>query len=208
MSFRGGIFSRGFSMTFGSEGSTQLQINDKNLERRSKNGETFSTDKWYRYEMRLVDDKADNCVAEYLKIMKLIDEDQYALAKFATGILASLIEFKEEPSGEDDRVRRWPILDAWRNFLGACEKIDIRNHSKVEKTLDRKMKWNKRSISSTNAQFYLANPEEYLTSHLSSIGIACQSLTSAQIAAVNKKKSIGRIADVKQERYRTCININ
>jgi DNA relaxase NicK len=80
MSFRGGIFSRGFSLTFGSEGSTQLQIYDKNLERRSKNEETFNTDKWYRYEMRLVDDKADNCVAEYLKIMKLIDEDQYALA--------------------------------------------------------------------------------------------------------------------------------
>jgi len=69
ISYRGGIRSKGFSMTFGSPGSNQLQIYDKNLERFSRKKENFNTKYWYRYEMRLVNEKATNSIREYLRCM-------------------------------------------------------------------------------------------------------------------------------------------
>ena len=198
VSFRGGTFSKGFSMTFGSDGSTQLQIYDKNLERKSKNAETFCASKWYRYEMRLVDDKAMRCISEFLNSMSN-DGKGESFMLFASSMLSSLIEFKEKPEGNDDRIRRWPILSAWSAFLGSIKNIKLRGQKNTELTLDRKLKWYNRSIATTNALFYLADPDTYLQGHLHELGKACFLLSASQICAVNKKRNELGLASITAE---------
>lgn len=196
ISYRGGLFSKGFSMTFGSEGSSQLQIYDKNLERRARNKETFATNKWYRYEMRLVEDKADAAISQYMTAIDASKTDDSSIGKYACGILRSLIEFKEIPMGNDERIRRWKILPQWYNFLDGVEKITLNVSSEVEKTIDRKIRWYNKSITSTNAQFYLSNPDIYFDEHFLEIGKACFNLNNRQIAAINKKRKSKGIKEI------------
>ena len=180
--------SKGFSMTFGSSGSNQCQIYDKNLERKSQNYETFGTDVWYRYEMRLVDDKADELVKSYLAVMSDITDESTKLSNWAMSVLNGQIEFLEPPTSKDNQRWRWETLESWKNFTEAVGKITLHSHSKVEKTIDRKMKWYDRSIVSSNSQFFLVDPDNYVEQHLIQTIKGLEDITEDHLVPVNKKR--------------------
>ena len=178
--------SKGFSLTFGSEKSTQLQIYDKNLERAAKKKETFATNTWYRYEMRLKEGKADNLVFEYLKVINCKD-DKFALAKLSSGILRGLLEFKDV-NNTKSRVKNRKIMPAWLNFLNLSEKIDLKSHYKIEGTIEHKKKWYNRSMTKLDSKFYLSNPSEYVKEHMNNIYMAMKKLSFEDIVAINKQR--------------------
>ena len=186
--FRGGIFSKGYSLTFGSPSSNQLQIYDKNLERKAANKETFKTDVWYRFEMRFIDDKADNVITHYLIAMQDQEHDPNALAKFAKGCLLSMVEFKK-PSKNDSNVSRWKTLPAWQKFLTEVEKIDIKTHGKIERTIEQKKRWRNRSIASMDAMILCSDPENYVQEHLTQAGMKIAELSNVKKEAINKQRA-------------------
>ncbi|MBI9008445.1 MAG: replication initiation factor domain-containing protein [Tenericutes bacterium] len=180
--------SKGYSLTFGSEKSTQLQIYDKNLERAAKKKETFSTNTWYRYEMRLKESKADNLVLEYLKVINCKD-DKFALAKLSSGILRGLLEFKDKTDVKS-RVKNRKIMKGWEIFLESSKKIDLKSHYKIERTIEQKKKWYKESMTKLDSKFFLSNPKEYIFKHMDNIYKVIHKLNEQDIKAINKQRIV------------------
>jgi hypothetical protein len=200
ISFRGGIRSKGYSLTFGSPGSNQLQIYDKNLERFSKKKESFDTKVWYRYEMRLVNKRANNAIREYMRAFAYDSSNISSFLEFGSSLLAELIMFKKEPRGNDTRVRRWEPLDKWTSFLGSIKKINFIPNTKLEKTIDLKKKWYKKSISSTNAEFFLSNENGYFDFQLEIVKNGIKKMNKRKLSTVNKKRlSMGKAALTMEE---------
>jgi DNA relaxase NicK len=166
ISFRGGIRSKGYSLTFGSPGSNQLQIYDKNLERFSKRKESLDTKVWYRYETRLVNDRANNAIREYMRAFAYDTSGISSFLEFGSSLLGELIMFKKEPLGND---------------------------TQIEKTIDIKKKWYKRSIASTNAEIYLSNEEEFLTYMYSILNTGVKKIDSKKLNIINKKRIENRL---------------
>ncbi|XFA98145.1 replication initiation factor domain-containing protein [Candidatus Izemoplasma sp. B36] len=181
------LISKGYSLTFGSEGSSQLQIYDKNLERKAKNKETFQTNIWFRYEMRLRDKKADNLVYEYIKAIAFSENDKYALSKLASGVLAGLIEFKDIQD-KRSRLKNRKAMPGWISFVESSKKIDLRNHYKIESTIAQKKKWYNRSMTKLDSKIYLSNPKLYIKEHIKNLKDAFEKLSPADIIAVNKAR--------------------
>lgn len=188
ISFRGGIRSKGFSLTFGSSGSNQLQIYDKNLERFSKRKESLDTKVWYRYEMRLVNERANKSIREYMRAFAYDTSSISSFLEFGSSLLGELIMFKKEPIGNDSRVRRWEPLVQWVSFLGSVKKITLVPNTQLEKTIDIKKKWYKRSIASTNAEIYLSNEDEYIDYQLAILERGLTKMDSKKISMINKKR--------------------
>jgi len=205
LDYRGGIFSKGFSLTFGSPKSNQLQIYDKNLERKSQNFETFGTNVWYRYEMRFVDDKADQIVEEYMKVMTSGDEDPFRVSRFAMEALNGCITFKDPEQCSKFRKKnpKWTtikdkISDAvplpeWLAFTETVKKTDLRSHGKVEKSIDRTEKWMNKSLLLIFAELFLTYQEDYLSKHLLAALVGLERMDDPSLEAVNKKReSLGK----------------
>jgi hypothetical protein len=203
ISFRGGIRSKGYSLTFGSPGSNQLQIYDKNLERFSKRKESLDTKVWYRYEMRLVNDRANNAIREYMRAMAYNTSNISSFLEFGSSLLAELIMFKREPKGNDSRVRRWKPLDEWLSFLGAIKNISVIPQTKIEKTIDLKKKWYKKSISGTNAEIFLSNEKEYFAYQKIILNEGMKKIDQKKLNMINKKRISHSLIPISQEDLKT-----
>jgi hypothetical protein len=199
LDFRGGIFSKGYSATFGTSGSSQYQQYDKNLERSSQNYETFGTDVWYRHEMRFVDDKADKIVDEYLKVMLDPEkfDDKTRVSKFAMGALRGMIEFKKPDQcinlvddyswgSVKNSVSDADVLPEWLAFTRAVEATDMRSHSKVEKSIDRTERYVKRSLMLIFSELLLCYGDEYNQQHFMMALQGLEKMDNRSLEAVNK----------------------
>lgn len=135
----------GFTITFGSKGSNQLQIYDKKLERRNNKQYDKDTNVWYRYEMRFVDEKAKQVLDLYIESVKGND---ITFIDYMSGVLKGLLDIKEY-NPNDMRISRWNTLPAWDNFLNSFNKIDLRKRSPVETNLDKKINWFENNMTTT-----------------------------------------------------------
>lgn len=191
ISFRGGLTSKGYSLTFGSAGSSQLQIYDKKLERESKNIETFKSDVWYRYEMRFIEDKADNFVTQYILRVEDLKNDKNSLSKFASECLYTSIDFKI-PSKNKNKSE-WKTDPKWLEFIGDVSKINLNSKYDREKSILKKKKWAEHSLETTHAELYLSDPEEYYLYHMNEIGKGIKKLDQRSKVAINRyRESIGK----------------
>lgn len=212
LDYRGGVFSKGYSLTFGSEGSSQYQIYDKNLERASQHFETFGTDVWYRHEMRFVDDKADKIVDEYLKVMLDPErlDDNTRVSKFAMSALRGMIDFKNpEQCLELNEDYNWrsiknSLSDAdvhpeWLAFTQAVEATDMKSHSHVEKSIDRTEKYVKRSLIKIFSELLLCYGDSYNQEHFLLALQGLEKIDSRSLEAVNKWREDKRLKRLTME---------
>jgi len=186
ISYRGGIRSKGYSLTFGSAGSIQLQIYDKLLEMWEKTKKSIETKVWYRYEMRLVGTKANEVIRQYMLLCRFGFNETFM--SFALSILNSLISFKSKPKSNDSRVRRWPVDENWSSFIESRFHMNVIKGHPRKLTIDEKKIWYDKSIVTTNAQFYLTDPNQYYATHLHQLMRGIRNITSEQLVAVNKKR--------------------
>ena len=141
--------STGFSITFGSPSSNQLQIYDKKLERMQKGSPDIHSDIWYRYEMRFVDHTAQAIAETYTVAV----EQNYSpvFMELARSNLYRMLDIKEE-NPNDTNLSRWKTLDKWTNFLDGVSKINLKTNYKVESTMIKKKLWFESSLHKFTAQ--------------------------------------------------------
>lgn len=180
--FRGGIYSEGYSLTFGKPGSSQLQIYDKLLERRFNKEDSYFTDVWYRYEMRFVNEKADTVVRELLASCKSLDQSKFGT--FASQLLFSCIDFKV--ISIDSNKSQLKTLPIWKEFIGDVSKIDLKSLEPVELSIARKKEWEDRSLVTSYAQFFLSDPRIYDQEHRHKIAEGIIRLDKRQKIAINR----------------------
>jgi DNA relaxase NicK len=152
-SYRGGISSKGYSLTFGSPSSNQLQIYDKKLEQESKNKKFVGSDVWYRYEMRFVNPRADKVVSLYQK--HYIDR---TLNQLAFQLLKSSIDFKVVSS--DSNKSRVETLPEWDLFCNHLQKIDLKQNLPDESSWEKTKKWIDHNLKSIFTQLVLVYGNE------------------------------------------------
>jgi hypothetical protein len=197
--------STGFSITFGSSAGTQLQQYDKNLERKAKRERTRNTQIWYRHEMRIVGEKADNLIDVFLA-SQMVDpglEDylpEFDFVKFAFGLLASMLRYKKNPGSDLRHLYEQDDLPEWMDFLGNYQNVDIHTNGQRKGTWNQKKEWNERSMTRQHAMFVaVLGYDEYIRDHMHHIGVAMSNLTAVQKEIINKKlESIGyeRLTDI------------
>ena len=141
--------STGFSITFGSASSNQLQIYDKKLERMQKGSPDIHSDIWYRYEMRFVDHTAQAIAETYT----IAVEQNYSpvFMELARSNLYRMLDIKEQ-NPNDTNLSRWKTLDKWTNFLDGVSKINLKTNYKVESTMIKKKLWFESSLHKFTAQ--------------------------------------------------------
>jgi phage replication initiation protein len=129
----------GFSITLGSSASNQLQIYDKKLERRAK-GILTDTDIWYRYEMRLTDEKAQAAAELYITAVNENNSNDFMV--MASGILYSFLDLKvQQRNGKPSKIQNRSMLDTyskWFAFLDSVEKIKLKTEKPVETSMIKK----------------------------------------------------------------------
>ena len=174
--------SDGFSITLGTKGRTQLQIYDKQLERRAKSENDLDTDVWFRYEMRLYKEKAEQAVSEYLtSINKNKDID---FLKFASSILKGLFQ----PKIVENNITNLSMAKTYEpylKFLGQVETIDLKSKPEYESSIEQKAKWYERSIISSNAELLLSFDEDFERFFLGGIYEALYNLDDKKLKRVN-----------------------
>lgn len=144
----------GFSLTFGSPKRSQLQIYDKNLERKAKNHTDLNTDVWNRYEMRLVDDRAIQVIGQYLFDVTYAGSKKFM--QFAREILYSMLNIKiKDADSNDKKVSRWKTHPKWLAFLDDVEKIELNTLNKQPATYERRIMWFENATAKTRVQKYL-----------------------------------------------------
>lgn len=191
----------GYSITYGAPSSTQLQQYDKNLERKSKKQRTRDTEVWYRHEMRIVGEKADNVIDVFLASQMVSDDPsiqqyipEFDFVKFAFGLLANMIMFKAEEGSDLRHLYREDNLPMWLDFLGNYQNVDIHTNGQRKHTWNQKKIWNERSMSGQQAMFIaVLGYDDYVKDQLFHIGVAMTKLTDVQKEVINKKlESEGR----------------
>jgi len=140
--------STGFSITFGSASSSQLQIYDKKLERLAKGSPDIDSDVWYRYEMRYVDEKAQAIAETYT--IAVSENYSPVFMDMAKASLWRFLDLKV-PTGEDTNISRWNTYKKWTKFLNAVGKINLQTKHKVKTTMIRKKLWYETSLHKFSA---------------------------------------------------------
>ena len=153
--YRGGITSKGYSLTFGSAGSNQLQIYDKKLEQESKNKRYIESDVWYRYEMRFTDPKSDKIVQLYM-----VNYINQTLNDFAYSLLISSVDFKI--ISNDKNKSRVETLHEWKTFCNYIKKIELKQELPSETSFEVKKRWIEKNLSTTITQLALAFGNEFV----------------------------------------------
>ncbi len=148
------VYSDGFTITLGKRPGNQLCIYDKRKERDSKREYDLPTDIWYRYEMRITDERADQLVREYL--LGLNDNDSKTFMNIACQILVDFLDLKDNTNLVKNKSRL-PRHHKWQKFLGSVEKINLKIKHKIDPTIKSQQKWFNQSISQMLACFYLAD---------------------------------------------------
>lgn len=151
------ITSGSYSLRLGTKGSNNLLIYDKYLERKSVNQLDYEVNLWYRYEMRIVNPKANLVVKEYLLDIIV---GEYNFMKLACSILVEYLDLLK-PNLNDSNKSRWKRLPAWNKFLGEVRKIDLRARMKYTPTIETLTKWSDKSLSKVAAQLYLTQGTQY-----------------------------------------------
>lgn len=146
----------GFTITLGKRPGNQLCIYDKRKERDAKNEPDLPVSTWYRYEMRLTNEKADIFLKEYL--VGLTDNDSQSFMKLASSLLVEFLDLKD-PKSKDKNKARMQRYSKWQNFLGSIEKIDLRTKYKIDTTIKSQKDWFNYSISQMFASFYLSDTD-------------------------------------------------
>lgn len=143
----------GYSITLGSPGSNQLQIYDKNLERKHK-GILTSVSNWFRYEMRMVDDKATNLARLYITSVE--ENNSYEFMLMAKSLLFQMLDLKvpkiKGKKTNDTNISRWDTYSKWLSFLDSVEKIKLDSKKPDEISMIRKKKYFERSYSAFIAE--------------------------------------------------------
>lgn len=140
--------STGFSITFGSSSSSQLQIYDKKLERVAKGSPDLDTDIWYRYEMRFVDEKAQAIAETYT--IAISDNYSPVFMDMAKASLWRFLDLKV-PTKNDSNISRWNTFKKWIKFLDAVGRINLQTKHKIKPTMIRKKLWYETSLHKFSA---------------------------------------------------------
>lgn len=154
--YRGGIASKGYSITFGSPGSNQLQIYDKKLEQMSKNKKFIESDIWYRYEMRFTNPKSDKIVELYQS--HFINK---TLNIFVFQLLKSSIDFKVKSNNTSNRAVL-ETLPEWDNFCNHVKKIDLKQDLPSEASFEKKQSWFEKNLSTSMTQLLMLYGSDFV----------------------------------------------
>lgn len=200
----GFVQSKGFSISFGSAGSNQLVIYDKLLERKYHSIDCYDKKVWYRYEMRFVQSKADQ-IAKYYSLYYEFEQ----LNEFVLGLLNRCIEFKEvrNPEKEDfsrQYLRTQPTLASWKKFVEYTEKIKLEKPIDPIKTIDKKLKWIDKYLTTTFAELYLISKddlEKFNNLILKFVNKGMFNLTSKHLIAINKYLKNENIPIITKDEY-------
>ncbi len=130
--------SAGYSITFGSTGSNQLQIYDKRLERDAAGQPDLHTDVWYRYELRFAKEKAQAVAEKYITCVQ--ENTSHEFMTFTSELLFMTLDIKIRSKTDSDKYR-WKTLPAWLKFLDNVKKIKLDTKYKIDTTLIQKKKW-------------------------------------------------------------------
>lgn len=197
--------TEGFTITFGTRGSTMLQIYDKKLERKNKNEVDKDTNIWYRYEMRFYEDKALQVLTKYLEAFDL--DNSLNFMDYAKGVLKGLLDIKKF-NPNDSRKNRWETLHEWDLFLNSLSKVDLRRKTKIDTTIDKKVEWIKTSLATSFAQLALIQTEDELQDFITEL-VANADFKEKHLKIVNnhlrkENKELISMDDVKekQESYK------
>lgn len=128
----------GFTIYLGSNSSErQLCIYNKKAERLTNGYETFA-DYWVRYELRLKKETANTFLNNYLINVDFWNDFAAKVSELYYGF----IEFKDDVEKEDLHNRsRCKVWQPWIDFLGATEKLIIKNQAKIESSISVKKTW-------------------------------------------------------------------
>jgi hypothetical protein len=184
-----GDISTGFSMTFGSAGSSQFQIYDKKLERMVKNVPDLETEKWYRYEMRFVNEKAQSVAQRYLSSVNSGDDASFMT--YASELLYASLDLKNPTS--DINRSRWPTDPRWISFLNEVKKIKFDAYENVNTTIMRRKLWHTHSMTKVQAEFFLSNVDGSFNKFMDNqVLIGLEKIDDISIARVNNyRESLG-----------------
>lgn len=200
----GYIESKGFTISFGSPGSNRLVIYDKLLERKSAGDQYSDSEIWFRYEMQFVHDKADQ-VARFFTSMYKLDNLNEAIL----GLLNNCIEFKDiKDKNKSDFSRQYlrsqPTLESWNNFINHTKKIKLLKVSNPIKTIDKKLFWIDKSLTTTFAELYLINrdnPDEFHNLINKYVNKGMLKLSEQQLTAINKYLKANNKEVISDEEY-------
>lgn len=131
----------------GTEGKNNLLIYDKLLERKARDQLDYDVNIWNRYEMRIVDDKANELVRKYVLYF---ENKENNFLDFVSGVLINYLDLKK-PS-KDLNKSRWRRLPEWSRFLNSIQKIDLKARLKQHSTIDTLIAWSNKSLAKVSAQ--------------------------------------------------------
>lgn len=131
----------------GTEGKNNLLIYDKLLERKARDQLDYDVNIWNRYEMRIVDDKANELVRKYVLYF---ENKENNFLDFVSGVLINYLDLKK-PS-KDLNKSRWRRLPEWSKFLNSIQKIDLKARLKQHSTIDTLIAWSNKSLAKVSAQ--------------------------------------------------------
>jgi hypothetical protein len=180
----GKVLSKGFTMTFGSTGSNQLQIYDKLLEFISKKKVFSGSNTWYRYEMRFVNEKADSVVKEYIKAV-----ETKSLHEFGYSLLKKQLKFRVPKKNDLQHKYRWKILPQWEALLKYVEELDLKVQLKNDRTYEKKKEWIDHSLITTFTQIYLEyrdDPEQFINAIFDYVKKGSLKFTEQHLESINK----------------------
>ncbi len=200
----GSVQSKGFTIAFGSPASNQLVIYDKNLERKFNSQEETHSDVWFRYEMRFVQERANQIVINYIMAYKFRNINKYILS-----LLNKCIEFKQlrnESATNYSRqyLQSQPTLESWNKFIEYTKKIDLITPEKSVKTIDKKLKWINDSLTTTFAELYLINKDDINSFYdmiLSFVNKGMLKINPKQVTAINKYLETRKMPIITDEEY-------
>lgn len=134
----------GYSILIGSEGSNQLMIYDKLLERRAKGEIDFDVSTWYRYELRLVDDKALRFIELYVASVESNNSIEYM--KLYCSVLRNYLDIKNPSPTQKTNKSLWNTNKKWLEFLNNVEKTSLNTQHKITTSIQKKINWKKSSV--------------------------------------------------------------
>jgi len=182
--------NRGFTIYFGSIGSTLIRCYDKKKERSVKGYPHFDSDVWYRYEMSLTGDAADSFVDEFL----LSCDNDSDLSALISSLLNSFLSFRTPGNSRSesdlDHVYEWPLLPSWKSFLDDFQE-DYRLESipKTISTISKKKEWSDQNMSRFYGQLFCVYEDDYVVDHLVQIGKGIANFNDKQKDSINSARS-------------------
>jgi phage replication initiation protein len=174
--------SDSYSITFGSKGSNQLQIYDKKLEQYQK-GIPTEHNIWYRYELRMYDDKAQSFAELYITSIESNNSQEFM--ELYQGLLFQYLDLKIVKNNSTN-LRMCKTYEPWLNFLDSVKKIKLNAQTKEETTMIKKKLWYQKSYHKFEASmFSYLEPSDWQTFHYENILKGLEAFDEKTLAIVN-----------------------